>query len=264
MPHPATPHPQRPAVQTPPAGADPSPRRSWSKALLRGAVIAVVLAGLVLAGHQLGAYVPRFAAWVRGLGALGPVVFILGYAAAAVAFAPGSVLTLAAGAIFGLVLGTAYVFIGATLGAVCSFLVSRHVARSFVEQRLRGSERFAAVADAVGQSGRRIVFLMRLSPVFPYNLTNYALGLTRVRFVDYLVASLGMLPGTVLYVYYGKLAGDVAAAAGGAGAHRGTEYYVLLGLGLVATVAVTAVVTRIAKKALTRSTEQGSATKVEA
>src|SRR5262249_32056372 len=159
--------------------------------------------------------------WVRELGVWGPVVFMLGYAVAVVAFVPGSVLTLAAGAIFGLVRGTVYVLIAATLGSAAAFLVSRHLARSAVERRLARNRRFAAIDRAVEAEGRRIVLLLRLSPAFPFTLLNYALGLTRVRFADFVIASVGMLPGTVLYVYCGKLAGDVAAFAGGAPVARG-------------------------------------------
>jgi uncharacterized membrane protein YdjX (TVP38/TMEM64 family) len=156
-----------------------------------------------------------------------------------------------------------YTFTGATLGAVLAFLVSRHLARGTIEKRLAGNERFAEIDHAIGKSGGRIVLLLRLSPLFPYNLTNYALGLTKVRFIDFLVGSIGMIPGTVLYVYYGKLAGDVAAAAGGAGAKHDASYYAVLGLGLVATIAVTAVVTRIARNALKQSTgEAGHGTHV--
>ena len=113
-----------------------------------------------------------------------------------------------------------------------------------------GNARFAAIDRAVGAQGRKIVFLLRLSPVFPFTLLNYALGLTRVRFADYVLASVGMLPGTLLYVYYGKLAGDVAALAGVAPVQKGAGYYAVLILGLVATVLVTIVVTRTARKAL--------------
>jgi uncharacterized membrane protein YdjX (TVP38/TMEM64 family) len=209
-----------------------------------------LLVGLVLLGRSLGARLPEFAAWVEGLGVLGPLVFVAGYAVAVVAFAPGSVLTLAAGAIFGLAKGTLYVFIAATLGASAAFLVARHLARGAVERRLAGNARFAAIDRAVGEQGRKIVFLLRLSPVFPFNLLNYALGLTRVRFADYFVACAGMLPGTLLYVYYGKLAGDVAAFAGGAAVARGTGYWTVWLLGLAATVVVTTVVTRAARAAL--------------
>jgi uncharacterized membrane protein YdjX (TVP38/TMEM64 family) len=222
--------------------------------LARIALALSLLAALILLGRQAGAYVPRFAAWVDGLGVWGPAVFVGGYAAAVVAFAPGSLLTLAAGAIFGLLEGTAYVLLAATLGSAGAFLVSRYLARGWVEKRLAGNARFAAIDRAVGEQGRRIVFLLRLSPVFPFNLLNYALGLTRVRFVDYLVASVGMLPGTILYVYYGKLAGDVAAAAGGAGVGQGPGYWAVLVLGLGATIVVTALVTRIARRALAEAT----------
>lgn len=216
-------------------------------------VVAVVLALIVL-GRMAGAYVPRFAAWVNALGVWGPVVFIAGYVAAVVAFAPGSILTLAAGAIFGIVQGTIYVFIAATLGASAAFLVSRNLARGAIERRLTGNPRFAAIDRAVGAQGRRIVFLLRLSPVFPFNLLNYALGLTNVRFADYFVASVGMLPGTLLYVYYGKLVGDVAALAGGAPVEKGAAYYAVLALGLVATIVVTTLVTRTARRALREAT----------
>ncbi len=185
-----------------------------------------------------------------GYGVDRPVVFIVGYAVAAVAFVPGSLLTLAAGAIFGLSTGSLYVFIAAVLGSSAAFLVSRHLARAVIEQRLAGNARFVAIDRAVSAQGRKIVFLLRLSPVFPFNLLNYALGLTKVRFVDYLIASVGMIPGTLLYVYYGKLAGDVAALAGGVVVEKGAAYYVVLVLGLAATVLVTALVTRTARRAL--------------
>jgi uncharacterized membrane protein YdjX (TVP38/TMEM64 family) len=215
--------------------------------------LAAVLA-LVVFGRELGGYVPRFAAWVDELGVWGPVAFVAGYALAVVAFAPGSLLTLAAGAIFGLGAGTAYTFVAATLGACAAFLVARHAARSWIEHRLAGNPRFAVIDRAIGEQGRKIVFLLRLSPVFPFNLLNYGLGLTRVRFVDYLVASVGMLPGTLLYVYYGKLAGDVAALAGGAAPEKGPGYWTVLILGLLATVVVTTLVTRIARRALREAT----------
>ena len=217
--------------------------------LLVAAAVAVVLVG-----RRGGAHLPEFAAWVNDLGLWGPVVFMAGYAAAVVAFVPGSLLTLAAGAIFGLLRGTIYVLIAATIGACAAFLVSRHLARRAIEHRIAGNPRFAAIDRAVAADGRRIVFLLRLSPVFPFNLLNYALGLTSVRFVDYALASAGMLPGTLMYVYYGKLAGDVAALAGGAAVERDAAYYGVLVLGLVATVAVTTLVTRTARRALRQAT----------
>lgn len=209
-----------------------------------------VVAGLFLAGRQAGGYVPRFAQWVEGLGVWGPVVFILGYAVAAVAFIPGSLLTLAAGAIFGLAKGTVYTLVGATLGACAAFLVARYGARGAIERRIAGNPKFAAIDKAVGREGFKIVALLRLSPLFPFNLLNYALGLTKVSFWQYAAASIAMLPGTLLYVYYGKAAGSLAALAGGAKTEKGAGSWVVLGLGLVATIVVTTFVTRLAGKAL--------------
>ena len=220
---------------------------SWIKILIG----LVVLVGLYFLARQAGGLIPQFAAWVEGLGVWGPIVFIVGYAVAAVAFVPGSLLTLAAGAVFGIGAGTVYVFIGATLGATAAFLVARYIARSAIERRISNYPRFAAVDEAVAKEGGKIVFLLRLSPVFPFVLLNYALGLTRVKLRDYVMASLGMLPGTLLYVYYGKVAGDVATLAGGGQTtERGWEHYLVMGLGLVATIAVTTVVTRMASRAL--------------
>jgi uncharacterized membrane protein YdjX (TVP38/TMEM64 family) len=233
----------------PPASAA---RRSVSVA--RIALLIVALATLVALGRQAGRYVPEFAQWVNSLGVWGPVVFIAGYAVATVAFVPGSLLTLAAGAIFGLAQGTVYVFIAAVLGSSAAFLVSRYVARTAIERRLAGNARFTAIDRAVGTQGRKIVFLLRLSPVFPFIVLNYLLGLTRVRFSDYVAASVGMLPGTLLYVYYGKLAGDVAALASGAAPEKGVGYYAVLVLGLAATVVVTTLVTRTARRALREAT----------
>lgn len=230
-----------------------SERRSWAGPA-RWLLLAAGVAVLVLLGREAGSAIPHFASWVDGLGVFAPIVFIAGYAVAVVAFVPGSLLTLAAGAIFGLAEGVAYVMLAATLGAAGAFLVARHLARPAIERRIAGNARFAAIDRAVAGQGRRIVFLLRLSPAFPFNLLNYALGLTQVRFADYLIASLGMLPGTLLYVYYGKLAGEVAALASGQGLERGPGYYAVLVLGLLATVAVTAVVTRLARRALQEAT----------
>nr|XP_061804803.1 TVP38/TMEM64 family membrane protein slr0305-like [Nerophis lumbriciformis] len=209
----------------------------WVKIVL---ILAAVV-GLVLLGRQAGGYVSDFAQWVEGLGVWGPIVFILGYAVATVAFLPGSILTLAAGAIFGLWKGVGFVFVGSSLGAALAFLVSRYLARGAIESKLEGNKKFAAIDKAVGAQGRKIVFLLRLSPIFPFNLLNYGLGLTKVRFVDYLIAS---------------AAGDLAAlAAGGAESEKGPEQWVFLGIGLLATIVVTTVVTRTASKALKEATD---------
>jgi len=236
----------------------PDPQRSWGKIIVYVAAAVSVVAILLLLGRQAGQSVPRFAAWVASLGIWGPLVFILGYTVATVAFVPGVVLTLAAGAIFGLVRGTLYTFVGATFGASAAFLVARYAARRAIEKRIAGNERFAAIDQAVAKEGLKIVVLLRLSPVFPFNLLNYALGLTRVRFLDYLLACFAMLPGTLLYVYYGHAAGSLAEAAGGH-IQKGTAYWISLGVGLAATLVVTTFITRLAGKALKQQIGEQSA-----
>ena len=229
---------------------EPTLRASRKGLVLKLLIGVVAAAVLVTLGRQLGAYVPQFAEWVDSLGFWGPAVFVLGYAAATLAFVPGSILTMAAGAIFGLAKGTLLTFLGATVGSTFSFLVARYLARSAIERRLADRPRFRAIDRAVAKQGLKIIFLVRLSPVFPYNLLNYGLGLTRVKLLDYVLACFGMIPGTFLYVYYGKALGSLAAVAGGAAPERGPGDWALLGVGLAATVAVTAFVARIAQRAL--------------
>ena len=138
--------------------------------------------------------------------------FILAYILAALFMVPGSILTLAAGVLFGVALGVALVSLAATLGACCAFLVGRFLARDWVESRLEAMPRFRALDRAVARRGWLIVLLARLSVVIPYNLLNYALGLTNVRFEAYLFGTLvGMLPAIFLYVYLGSVAGSLAS-----------------------------------------------------
>jgi len=236
------------------AAGDPKDGARRTAPLLKIALGLLLVALLLFAGRSAGAYLEEFARWVEGLGAWGPVVFIGGYVVACVAFVPGAILTLAAGILFGLARGVAYVLVGAVLGSAAAFLVSRYLARAAIERRLAGNARFAAIDRAIAREGLKIVFLLRLSPVFPFNLLNYGLGLTKVRFRDYLLASAGMIPGTVLYVYYGTALGSLAQLAAGARPEGGAAGTAILVLGLLATLAVTLFVTRIARQALGRST----------
>ena len=234
----------------------PAPKRLPVARVLVGIVAVIALAAL---GRQFGVFLDRFVEWVESLGTLGPIVFMLGYVAATVAFIPGSVLTLAAGAIFGLGQGVIYVMIGATTGASVAFLLARSVARDAIAQRVAGNPRFAAIDRAVGREGLKIVLLLRLSPVFPFNMLNYGLGLTNVRFTDYVLASIGMLPGSLLYTYSGFVAGDIVRLAGNAGPERGPAYYAVVALGLAATFAVTMIVTRTARRAIREATGETEA-----
>ena len=188
--------------------------------------------------------------WINSLGAVGGIVFIGIYIIATLAFLPAAILTLGAGIIFGVIWGSLYVFIGATLGAVAAFLVGRYLAQSWIKEKISSYKKFAIIDKAVSKQGLKIVLLVRLSPLFPFNLLNYAFGITSVSFQDYLIGSVGMIPGTIMYVYFGYLAGDLALI----GTHNQPVNlilnWVIKIIGLIATIAVTIYVTKIAKKAL--------------
>ncbi len=193
--------------------------------------------------------------WLDGLGPLGIVAFVAIYVAAALLFVPGSVLTAASGALFGLAWGTAAVSAASTITAATAFLIARHLALAAVERKAAKNPRFRAIDRAIGQGGWRVVALLRLSPAVPFSLGNYLFGLTPVRFWPYLVASwLAMLPGTFLYVYLGHVGREGLTAAGG-GRARGAGQWALLVVGLVATAVVIVYVTRMARRALRESTD---------
>ena len=190
--------------------------------------------------------------WVAGLGPTGVIAFVAIYILACLFMLPGSVLTLGAGAVFGVARGSVIVSVSATLGATAAFLVGRYLARDRVAKMIEGNERFRAIDEAVGREGWKIVGLTRLSPVFPFNLLNYAYGITKVSLRDYFLASwIGMIPGGVMYVYLGSLAGSLATLDRPGGG-RTPAQWALYGVGLVATVAVTIFVTRIARAALAK------------
>lgn len=237
-----------PTTNLPPQVPRPAGPARWLGLL---AVATLVIAGWRLLPVQ--EWLGRTLDALRDLGPWGPVLFILLYVAAAVLLVPGSVLTLGAGAVFGVVWGSVYSSIAATLGATTAFLVGRHLARQAVARRLEGHPRFAALDRAVAEEGWKIVGLTRLSPVFPYTLLNYAFGLTRVKLGHYVLASwIGMMPGTVLYVYLGSLAGAAAADRSRTPVEWG--FYALGGL---ATLLVTVVITGIARRTLARRLPPG-------
>ncbi|MEA5566885.1 TVP38/TMEM64 family protein [Anabaena sp. UHCC 0399] len=188
--------------------------------------------------------------WIDSLGTVGAIAFIALYIIATVAFLPGSILTLGAGVVFGVVWGSIYVFIGATLGATAAFLVGRYLARGWVAQKIADNQKFAAIDRAVGKEGLKIVLLTRLSPIFPFNLLNYAFGITGVSLPDYFIGSVGMIPGTIMYVYIGSLAGNLAMIGTEGQPTNPTAQWAIRIVGFIATVAVTIYVTRIAQKAL--------------
>ncbi|WP_397333678.1 MULTISPECIES: TVP38/TMEM64 family protein [unclassified Nostoc] len=188
--------------------------------------------------------------WIDSLGTLGAIAFIGLYIIATVAFLPGSILTLGSGVVFGVVWGSIYVFIGATIGATAAFLVGRYLARGWVAKKIADNQNFAAIDKAVGREGLKIVLLTRLSPIFPFNLLNYAFGVTGVSLKDYFIGSVGMIPGTIMYVYIGSLASNLALIGTEAQPTNPALQWAIRIIGFIATVAVTIYVTRIARKAL--------------
>jgi uncharacterized membrane protein YdjX (TVP38/TMEM64 family) len=230
-----------------------------------GAVLAIVTAGVVIwvIGRLAGEPILRFLTAIETAGAAAPILFASLYVLAVVALVPGSILTLAAGAMFGVVTGVAIVFVAAVAGASLAFLIARYLARPAVERRLTHDERFARIDRAVGRQGLKIVFLLRLTPVVPFNLLNYALGITRVSFRDYVFASVGMLPGTVLYVYSGRLMGELATIAAGSSVRPGVGSMLLLILGLIATTALVILLTKLAREELREETGIGGGTTLE-
>lgn len=202
---------------------------------------------------------PKLLLWVKSLGAVGILAFIAIYNLATILFIPASLLTLGGGALYGLVWGTVYVLIASTLGAVLAFLIGRYVARGWICQWIQAHPKFKAVDAAIAQEGLKIVFLTRLSPVFPFNLLNYVFGITCVSLKDYMIGSLGMIPVTFLYVYFGSLVGDVAALHMPLDMPEDADLPMLMVhwgiklLGLLATIAVTVQITRIARRSLSQS-----------
>jgi uncharacterized membrane protein YdjX (TVP38/TMEM64 family) len=223
-----------------------------NKLIVAGTIIAAAL--FVALTLPVKEYLGLFLRWVDGLGAWGPVLVGAAYIPATVLFIPGSVLTLGAGALFGVAAGTVAVSLGSTAGSTAAFLAGRFFARDWVAHKVKGNAKFEAIDRAVARNGFKIVLLTRLSPIFPYNMLGYAYGITDVTLGRYVIASwIGMLPGTLMYVYLGSLAGSVAAVATGDGTSAATGGYLewgVYGIGLVATVTVTVLVTRIAAGAM--------------
>src|SRR3989454_7842776 len=226
-------------------------------ALGRIAALTLIIIALFLAMRFLPVrqWLRNFNDWVGQMGAAGIFIFIAVYAVATVLMAPGSILTIGAGFAFGLGKGFLAVSAGATIGAALAFLIARFVAREKVETIAQRNDKFRQIDNAIGKQGAKLIFLLRLSPVIPFNLSNYLYGLTGVKFWPYLFASwIGMMPGTFLYVYIGtasKLA--VSAAAGGEAVKHGWQYWTFMTVGLAATIIVTIWVTKIARDALKKT-----------
>lgn len=230
---------------------------SWLKFLLGLVMVAVVV---ILVKHlHIHTFVQQTLEsallWIKDLGAIGVLVYMVVYNLATIFFIPGSLLTLGGGAIYGVFWGSVYVFLAATIGATLAFLIGRYAARNWIEHQIEGNNKFQAIETAIAKEGLKVVLLTRLSPIFPFNLLNYALGVTRVSLKDYVLGSVGMIPGTVLYVYIGSLAGDIARIGSQTtlSPQAQAAQWVIRIVGFVATVAVTLYITRLARTALAQS-----------
>lgn len=226
-----------------PTPATTAARDPWGRTDLAKLALALALAVVIVTQHgRVLEAVPRVIDRVRAMGPLGGVAYVGAYVVAAAAFAPGSILSMAGGAIFGVAWGVVCVFCGASLGALAAFAIARWLARGFVAERLARSPRAAAIDRAVAAEGWRVAILLRLSPVVPFNALNYALGVSTISTRDYAIALLGMLPTIVMYVYAGHVGASLARSS--------VRSPWVLGAGLVATVAAAWLTARRARQAL--------------
>lgn len=219
---------------------------------LRRAALLVIIIAIGAVGYlllPLRDWSSQFETYIRSLGALGPLLFAFAYMVLTVVLFPASILTLGAGSLFGLKTGFFAALLGANLGALCSFLLARSFLRDRVVRWTAAHPKFRFLDEAIGKQGFKMVLLCRLSPIFPFILLNYFLGLTSVRTGAYVLGNLfGMIPANFVFVYIGATAHD--AVAGPAEASLDFYQQAIRYLGLAATLVVFAVITRMARRAL--------------
>src|SRR3954466_12475344 len=219
----------------------------WKLALLL-ILVAVVVVAAKYFGIQEG--VRRMLQAIHDLGPWGPLAYMFFYAIACIFAIPGSLLTLAGGFLFGLGAGILFVSAGATLGATLAFVVGRYLLRGWIVEKVGNNLKFQALDEAVAREGWKIVLLVRLCPIFPFPVTNYGFGITRVPLKQYVLASwIGMLPAMVVLVYIGSLASSLASLGAG-GRTRTPLEWTLYAVGLIMAIVVVIYITRLAKRAL--------------
>ena len=225
--------------------------RGWKLIVLPIFVAAVAVAAKYF-GIQEG--VRRILQYIHDLGPWAPLAYMLFYALACIFAIPGSLLSLAGGFLFGLGAGILFVSAGATLGATLAFVVGRYLLRGWIVEKVGNNLKFQALDEAVAREGWKIVLLVRLCPIFPFPVTNYGFGITRVPLKQYVLASwIGMLPAMVVLVYIGSLASSLASL--GAGGHTRTPLeWTLYAVGLIMAIVVVIYITRLAKRALQEKT----------
>jgi len=228
--------------------------KKTTKIIILVIIILAVIAGVIFL--PVKDWLIKSLEWTQGLGILGPVFVAAFYVLACVLLLPGSILTLGSGFLFKVVVGSITVSVGSTLGACAAFWVGRTVARKWIAGKVAKNEKFAAIDEAVAQQGFKIVLLTRLSPVFPFNILNYAFGLTKISFWKYALGSwIGMMPGTIMYVYFGAGLRSLADVAAG-NVEKNTAGTVFFWLGMGVTLIVTLFVTGVARKALKQAVPQ--------
>jgi uncharacterized membrane protein YdjX (TVP38/TMEM64 family) len=218
------------------------------KGISRAAGIAVPIVFGLLIGRMVSPWLPGFAAWVHTLGVWAPIVYVGAYVAAVVLMLPAFLVIMAGGAVFGVVKGSILALTGAVLGGTSAFLIGRYFARSLVERRVAANPTLSAIDRVIGEDGLKLVFLLRLSPAVPFVLSNYALGVTRVRLRDYVIGTFGLAPIVITYAAYGSASGAGPRADGSP-----TVSPVMFGAGIVVTVLLGLLLARIVQRALTEA-----------
>lgn len=223
-----------------------NPGTPMARKILRALLVVILLIVFVLALRWVkqSGLMERAFDWIRGLGPWGPVAFIVIYTVAVVFLVPASIFTLGAGFVYGMTLGSVYVLVAANIAATICFLIGRHLARDWVAHRMEAQPKFKAIDEATARDGWKIVALVRLAPVFPFSVMSYAFGLTRVPFWGYTLANFAMIPGTLMYVYFGSVARDLTDKPA-------TPPWIKWSIGAL-TVIVIIYITRFAKRALTQ------------
>lgn len=216
--------------------------------------VAIPLIGAVAAGRMVQPYLPGFTAWVTSLGVWGPIAFIGVYVVGVVCLMPVFLLTIASGAIFGVVNASLYVMTASMMGAFFAFLIARYLIRDTVAKYITKNPKLKAIDRAVGEDGRRLVFFLRLSPVVPFVLSNYALGVTQVRLVDFMLGTVGLAPIAISYAAFGHAAGATNAETG-----KSALSWPVLAVGVLATVLLAYIITRIAQKAIAEAESEADA-----
>ena len=217
-----------------------------SRTILRVALLLLVLVGLFFTLRWLrgSGLLERALGWIKELGPWGPVVFIIIFIVAVVFFVPASVFTLGAGFVFGMAWGSVYVVVAAVLASNITFLIARHWARDWMTRRFGAQPKFKSLDEAVAREGWKIVALVRLAPVFPFSVSCYAFGLTRIPLWEYFLASFAMIPSILMYVYFGSVARDLTATVA-------TPPWIKWTIGALA-VLVVLYITRFAQRALSQ------------